>query len=170
MSRRSGIACALAVAAVLAACSGKDEAATQARGTPSTDAERKAVAALARRSAEANAVVDARNAAGRPRTVAPLRAFEGSWTSTKPFAGGRLRMTIGRDGAIVAETLTKGGATSASAIGTVSTGPSGTARGTLSRPYGPLKPFASMTFGNGARGRIIVSAPDTKVELAPERS
>jgi len=166
---RSRLSCALAVAAVLAACSDRDAGTVQSRGAPSTDAERKAVAALARRSAEANAVAEARKAAGRQRTAGPLRAFEGSWTSTGPFAGGRLRMTIGRDGAMVAETLTKGGATSASAIGTVSIGLSGTAKGTLSRPYGPLKPFTTMTFGRGSKGRIIVSGSDTRTEMAPDR-
>jgi len=160
---------ALAVSCILAGCSGKDPATTQGRGSPSTDAERKAVAALARRSAEANAVVDARRAASRVRSVALLGAFEGSWTSSGPFADGRLRMTIGRDGAVVAETLTKGGATSASAIGTVAIAPSGGARGTLSKPYGALKPFTTMTLTGGDKGRIVVSGSGVRVEMAPEK-
>ena len=161
---------ALAAACVLAGCSDKNAASTVGRSSPSTDAERKAVAALALRSAEANAVADARRATARTRPVGLLRAFEGSWTSSGPFADGRLRMTIGRDGAVVAETLTRGGATSASAIGTVVIAPSGGARGTLSRPYGALKPFAIMTLTGGDKGRIVVSGSGGRVEMAPEKT
>lgn len=168
MIRRSMVASVLAVC-VLAGCSDKKDAPAQARFAPQNDAERKAVADLARKAADANAAVDARkNAAARPRKA--LAGFEGSWTSVRPFADGRMRISVGRDGAIVAETVTRGGATSASAIGTLAIDGSGTAKGTLSRPYGALAPFAKLTVTAGPKGRIFVSGSDSRVELIPERT